>query len=56
MLVPRSCEGSVSDRGGLRVDLRVTVIVLGEVGGEVDAERGRMGCEVRGRVYYYHGS
>ena len=55
MLVPRSWEGSVSDRGGLRVDFRVMVIWVGGEGGEVDAVRGSMGWEVRGRVYYFHG-
>lgn len=52
MLVLSSCEGKVRERGGLRRDLRVTVIVLGPVVGLEKAERGRMGSEVRGRVYW----
>ena len=51
MLVLRSWDGRVRDKGGLRVDFKVMVIFVGGWGGEVDGLGGSMGWEVRGRVY-----
>lgn len=52
MLVESDWEGRVSERGGLRRDFRVTVMLLGGEDVDVEASRRRIGFEVRGRVYW----
>ena len=52
ILVMSDWEGRVSDRGGLRRDFRVTVMLVGGEEVDVEASRRRMGLEVRGRVYW----